>query len=366
MWIEKLQNGKFKACERYTDPMTGKERKVSVTIERNNASTRKSAAAALSDKIKAKIEPSALPDHLTVSTLIKLYLEDQKATTKPSTYRRSVFSCKNVKSILGADTLVEKLNAGYVRKRILASKKEPVTMNENLKRTKMLLRWGYRNEYVSDVSWLEKIERFKDKSTREKIRDKFLESSELRCLMNHMTVQKWKDLTLFLALTGMRIGEAFALTLDDISLSDRTIHINKSYDVVTRITSTTKTLDSTRDIYIQDELLPLIRTLRSQAMAHKFISKSDLLFQDEEGRYQYNTYRKHLRVHSLAVLGRKCTPHILRHTHTSLMAEHGIPLDVISRRLGHSDSRITKDIYFHVTDNLKKKDDALFQSVSIL
>lgn len=169
----------------------------------------------------------------------------------------------------------------------------------------------------------------------------------------------------FLALTGMRIGEALALTINDVDIANREIHINKTYDTNNKITTTPKTIDSFRDIYIQDELLPLVRRIRQSALAYKLANKSDLLFQDSNGRYDYNAFRKHFRVYSLGVLGRKCTPHILRHTHTSLMAEQGITLDVISRRLGHSDSRITKEIYFHVTKNLKKKDDALFRSVSV-
>ena len=37
MWIEELPNGKYKYVERYTDPLTGKTAKVSLThIKRNN------------------------------------------------------------------------------------------------------------------------------------------------------------------------------------------------------------------------------------------------------------------------------------------------------------------------------------------
>lgn len=366
MWIEKTPNGKYKACERYSDPMTGKEKKVSVTIEKNNAATRKMAMQTLAGKIAKKIAPVCLSKDMTVSALIELYLADQKATTKESTYRRSIFSCKNMQDILGKDTLVEKLTSGYIRKSILATKKNPKTMNEYLKRTKMVLRWGYRNEYVENVSYLDRIERFKDSTAREKIQDKYLESDELKAVIGSMTLQKWRDVTLFLALTGMRVGEALALTIDDADVANRGIRINKTYDSNNKITTAPKTLDSFREIYIQDELLPLVKRLRQSALTYKFITKSDLLFQDQKGRFDYNAYRKHLRVHAQKELGRKCTPHILRHTHTSLMAEQGIPLDVISRRLGHSDGRITREIYFHVTKNLKKKDDALFHSVSIL
>ena len=42
MWTEKTKNGKYKHVERYTDPVTGKEKKVSITTEKNTAQARKS------------------------------------------------------------------------------------------------------------------------------------------------------------------------------------------------------------------------------------------------------------------------------------------------------------------------------------
>lgn len=149
----------------------------------------------LANKIGEKVAPAASHKDLTVSELICLYLDDQKKTTKDSTYRRSVFSCKNVKSFLGGDTLVEKLTSGYIRKSILSTGKNPNTMNEYLKRTKLVLRWEYKNDYVENISYLDKIERFKDSTAREKIRDKYLESNELKSVIDAMTLQKWKDMT---------------------------------------------------------------------------------------------------------------------------------------------------------------------------
>ncbi len=34
MWVEELSNGKFKFVERYTDYMTGKVKRVSVTMDK--------------------------------------------------------------------------------------------------------------------------------------------------------------------------------------------------------------------------------------------------------------------------------------------------------------------------------------------
>lgn len=57
----------------------------------------------------------------------------------------------------------------------------------------------------------------------------------------------------------------------------------------------------------------------------------------------------------LANLNQELTPHSLRHTHTSLLAEAGVALEQIMDRLGHSDDQITKDVYLHVTQEMKKE-----------
>lgn len=44
---------------------------------------------------------------------------------------------------------------------------------------------------------------------------------------------------------------------------------------------------------------------------------------------------------------------MLRHTHTSLLAEAGIPLHIIQKRLGHNDESITKAIYLHITSGIR-------------
>lgn len=54
------------------------------------------------------------------------------------------------------------------------------------------------------------------------------------------------------------------------------------------------------------------------------------------------------------------TPHILRHTAASWMAERGVPMFRIAKYLGHSDARITEKRYAKLTpDYLKDAADAL-------
>jgi len=52
------------------------------------------------------------------------------------------------------------------------------------------------------------------------------------------------------------------------------------------------------------------------------------------------------RLLNLASLNNKLTPHSLRHTHTSLLAEAGVGLEQIMERLGHKDENTTRSVYY--------------------
>jgi len=48
------------------------------------------------------------------------------------------------------------------------------------------------------------------------------------------------------------------------------------------------------------------------------------------------------------------TPYALRHTHASYLISKQIPIEYISKRLGHANISITLDIYTHLLDEHKK------------
>jgi len=54
-------------------------------------------------------------------------------------------------------------------------------------------------------------------------------------------------------------------------------------------------------------------------------------------------------------LPEELTPHSLRHTHTSPLAEAGVGLEEIMERLGHSADEITRKVYLHITKTKKKE-----------
>ncbi|WP_420901904.1 tyrosine-type recombinase/integrase [Paenibacillus dendritiformis] len=54
------------------------------------------------------------------------------------------------------------------------------------------------------------------------------------------------------------------------------------------------------------------------------------------------------------------TVHGLRHTHASLLFEAGASIKEVQERLGHSNSKMTMDIYTHVTKTVKERTATLF------
>ena len=366
MWVEQTKKGKYKFIERYTDPLTGKYKRVSIVLNKNTAQARKQAQAALSEKIR---QADSEPDNMTLSDLVERYREEQKKTVKSSTWKRNYFACETLKSILGADTLLCSLNAGYIRKSMLATGKGFGTLNEHLVRLKALLRWGNQNDYVKDISYLGKLERFLDEPHRAKIEDKFLEGEEVSALLDAMKVTKWKNLTEFLVLSGLRFGEAAALTISDLDLRERVIHVSKNYDTANDVVTTPKTRTSIRDVYMQDELYRLCRKIAAEALACSIalITSGNLVFPGEKGKHaSFYAYNKYLQGNALKAIGRRITPHTLRHTHASLMFEHGMNEAAISRRLGHSDSKVTREIYLHITKRLKEQEDEQIRNIKLL
>lgn len=371
MWKRISKAGKVVYCERYTNPMTGKKRDISVTYPKDTAANRKEAGLILAKRLEKLQEEAFFPEtkNLRFGELIGLYLKDLKKSVKESTYIRNRFAANKLVQIIGGDVYVGRMTAAYVRKAFLDTGKGGGTLNEFLKRFKAIIRWGYKSDLIDSTAFLEKLDPFPDVPRREKISDKFLEAEDLRKVIEAAKPPLWKLLIQFLSLSGLRIGEAMALTLEDIDHEKKVIHITKTYNFKCDITTTPKTAASEGELYMQPELEAVVKAARSfglrQALSEGF--RSDLLFPGPDGCHlNYGSFNKFFRELTDRVIGRPLGPHALRHTHASLLFEQGFSLDEVARRLRHGNSRVTREIYIHVTEKLKEKDAKKLDAVTLL
>ncbi len=153
-------------------------------------------------------------------------------------------------------------------------------------------------------------------------RERWLSAEELRDL-ECVTPQEWWPLFATLAFTGLRIGEAQGLRVEDVRLAERRITV---HDGTRRL----KTGGSVRDVPIPE---PLARLL-AEHMTRYPAGPNDLVF-----GAPFTDYRAARRVFSRAWRHAELpsvTLHDLRHTFAVHAAQSGVPIPRIQKLLGHS------------------------------
>jgi integrase len=175
---------------------------------------------------------------------------------------------------------------------------------------------------------------------------------------------------MLLAYTGMRVGELCALKWKDIDFKEETVSITKTYYNPTNNTIKyhllpPKTKTAKRKIDINHSVIKELEKLRLEQKKIRLRLRD--LYHDEDFVFakmiKYPGYPELIkviefrmnRILKLARLNEDLTPHSLRHTHTSLLAEAGVSLLEIMERLGHKDDDTTKNVYLHITKSMKKE-----------
>ena len=357
MWI----TSKGYVAERITDADTGLQKIVTVKIHGESEKAKQEAYR----KLQSKIEHLS-DKRVKLSEAIDTYISEIERELKPSSVRKAKIELNSVLKILG-DAYMENLTAGYIRKKFMESGRENRTLNGYMKIFKTFWMWCYRNDLVNSREVFDKLALFQDTPKKARIQDKYLEPDEVSKLLAAMTEKRHSLVFRFTLLSGLRIGEFIALNNTDVW--GKYIRVSKTYDPNNKIITSAKTYSSTREVFIQDELREVIEEIHEYTSWQKeaFGYESDLFFPNEEGGYfHYETYAKYLRELSERVLQKRITPHYTRHTHTSMLAARGMNLEAISTRLGHEDSRITKEIYLHRLEELKEKENEQLNQIRII
>lgn len=178
---------------------------------------------------------------------------------------------------------------------------------------------------------------------------------------------QYHSLFTLLSRTGLRIGEALALTWDDIDLDTKSLTVNKTlvYPLNSQpYLSTPKSKNSERTIKLDDSTVKLMRRHRINQKevclmyANYKPAKDNIVFHQHDGRWlRTNVVRDYFKEvckrSELPVL----SPHALRHTHAVHLLEAGANIKYVSERLGHASVKVTADTYLHVTKKIE--DDAL-------
>ncbi|WP_059050029.1 site-specific integrase [Paenibacillus senegalimassiliensis] len=201
---------------------------------------------------------------------------------------------------------------------------------------------------------------------------RYMEKEQLAKFLRTAKIHgKDKDYNLFmvLAYTGLRIGEAVVLQWKDIDLNNKTISITKTYHSVRNNTTSyklvpPKTEAGIRVIDFDDTLKKIFEKQRLLVNEYKMKYRKkyfdgDFVFPNLGPNfpgYPETQKKPAARMKTIVELAglSNFTPHSLRHTHITLLAEAGATLIEIMERLGHKDDKTTRLVYMHVTKEMKK------------
>lgn len=190
---------------------------------------------------------------------------------------------------------------------------------------------------------------------------------------------------------GLRRGEVMGLTWDDVDLERGVLRIRQArvMGVKTIETGSPKTVNSRRDVHLPASLVTVLREHQAVQEGERTAAGAGwqntgavfatalgdwthpdnlkravqmVVLWSDPARLEGDVWRgvprdKRAALMAAVKLGDKLpdiSPHDLRHTYATLALRRGIPVEVVSKVLGHARVSITLDVYRHVLDNERR------------
>lgn len=312
-WRLKLYRGKYAAV-----------RSVNGQTERVSLRT-----ADLSEAKRALADYIAKPVGELVSEIVEGYLADKRKTA--IRWKDLEGSWKQAKPTFGhlrPDQITRDLCRAYRDERYAKGRK-PATVRKELE----VVRAGLNFFKKGQASVFEL-------PSQPPAKDRFLTKEEARRLLK--ASRRFAHVRAFIALslvTGARQTALLDLTWDRVDFRRRTITLalNDAQDEQRKKRAT---------VPMTDRAYRYLRVLKAGAQSNYVI---------EWGGHRVRSVKKGFAAAATRAGLSDITPHILRHTAASWMAEADVPMFDISRYLGHSDTRITERRYAKLSPSHLKR-----------
>lgn len=178
---------------------------------------------------------------------------------------------------------------------------------------------------------------------RAKPKINFIKREEFDERVESFTSNKYAELTKLLYYTGLRVGEAFALTWNDIDLAANQLYVSKTLDVRLRVPTSPKTKGSEGYVPFPDFIGDMLAELKKEATTKYHGFSDEYYVFGGPSPTHYSHYSKHykrvfpeLRIHDL------------RHSYASYLINNKVDIFLVKELMRHEDIKITANTYGHL------------------
>lgn len=370
-----ISKGKYQFRQKYPDPLLSTPDKIvlkvaTVVLTKKTSQAWQQARTILKNKIDAKMSVSRISS-ITLEQLKEHYfeyLDKQDKINKDSKYQSHYIYKSHINIFLkeknvDPSTVIENLNTPYFKRyfdKMLETKSWSYT---NVRRAALWnmfdfgLGYGYLNFNPLQNFHLRKLETPQSELDLN-IEDKYLTDDEYHRLLAEFRKRgrnDYVDFIQFLYFMGLRVGEGGSLRTKDIVKVNGKYYANINGTLMKKHKSNSKrgqfkkkpgakSDSSNRQVYLPPEA---VKIYKRHDLGREFLFTKKTTKNAIEAN-SVNRYLKRIAPYA-GIDPDKLTSHIFRHTHVSKLAEQGVPLEMIKKRVGHADSKITEEIYYHIT-----------------
>lgn len=308
---------------------------------------------------------------LTVNELLAIWLSDREATVKASSYARyTMLAEKHITPILGklavCDLTTKRLEAFIVEKQRKGRLDRvgglsPKMVADILFVLKSALKLAKRQYGYVDARGIMEVRAPAAPRNRVETFGEFETAKMSRILQSSTTIS---DASYLLCLnTGLRLGELCGLRWSDLNYNEKELRISRTAQRIKTengtklVVQTPKSKASERTIPLQSELFQFITSFRRNASLDSYILTGNT--QPMEPRTMQYRFKRFLINNGLTVRNF----HVLRHSFATRCISMGMDAKCLSEILGHSNIKITLQLYVHPTMIQKR---AMMQAVSTM